>query len=164
MTGFEPQTSVVRSDCSTHWDATTAQTFELFKSCRIHSFFEFPPVQSQTDSLFLWRKRFEFQSRRCLCILCRCCCFCKLRHRSRPTDKQVFFMGCCHSSVDLSAPSILTVRVWVPSTPSTLLSICIWILSCGKDEIKQKEDGIGPLKTIILGYKGIQGEWLWLSW
>ena len=31
--------------------------------------------------------------------------------------------GCRHSSVDLSAPSILPPRVWVPSTPSMLFSI-----------------------------------------
>ena len=35
-------------------------------------------------------------------------------------------------------------RVRDPSTPSMLLSIYICIVSCGKDENKQKEVGIGP--------------------
>ena len=40
--------------------------------------------------------------------------------------------GVPHSTVDLSLPSILPPRVWVPSTPSRLLSIYIWIVSCRK--------------------------------
>ena len=45
--------------------------------------------------------------------------------------------GCCHSSVDLSAPSILLPRVRIPSTPSKLFHIIFelyWI-----DENKQKD-------------------------
>ena len=30
MTGFEPQTSGIGSDCSTNWATTTAQNIELF--------------------------------------------------------------------------------------------------------------------------------------
>ena len=36
-------------------------------------------------------------------------------------------MGCRHGSVDSSAPSILPLQVRVPSTKSTLFSICIFI-------------------------------------
>ena len=46
-----------------------------------------------------------------------------------------------HSSVDLSATSILPPRVRVPSTRSTFLSIYIWIGSCGKDENNKKRPG-----------------------
>ena len=60
-------------------------------------------------------------------------------------------MGCRHSSVDLSAPSILLPRVWVPSTPSILFSIykvqIVYLslkLECKKNKNKQKEAGIGP--------------------
>ena len=53
------------------------------------------------------------------------------------------YRRCRHSSVDSSLPSILPPRVQVPSTPSAFLSIYIWIVSCGKDENKQKEAGIG---------------------
>ena len=57
-------------------------------------------------------------------------------------------------SLDLSAPSILLPRFRVPSTPSTLLSIYIWIVSCGKDENKQREAGIDPFsfKKNLDGY------------
>ena len=57
-------------------------------------------------------------------------------------------------------PSILPpwVRV-VPSTPSMLLSIYTWFVSCRKDENKQKEAEIGPffnmdlksIKTVTMG-------------
>ena len=50
-----------------------------------------------------------------------------------------FKLGCRHSSVDSSTPSILPPRVRVPSTPSMLLSINILFVSCRKDETKQKE-------------------------
>ena len=64
---------------------------------------------------------------------------------------KTIFLGCRYSSVDLSAPSILSLWVRVPSTPSMLLSIYIWIVSCGKDKNKQKEVGLGPFfnKTIF---------------
>ena len=45
-------------------------------------------------------------------------------------------LGWRHSSVDLSAPSILPPRVRVTSTPSILLSIYIELCR-GKDENKQ---------------------------
>ena len=58
-------------------------------------------------------------------------------------------LGCRHSSVDSSAPSILLPRVQVPSTPSMLFSIYIiqivylsFELECKKNENKQKEAGI----------------------
>ena len=64
-----------------------------------------------------------------------------------------FVKGCRHSSVDLSAPSILTSQVWVPSTPSMHFSIykvqIVYLsreLECENNENKQKEDGIGPFK------------------
>ena len=58
-------------------------------------------------------------------------------------------MGCHHSSVDLSVPSILLPQVRVPSTPFTFFSIYIVNLSfeleCEENENKQKEAvGIGP--------------------
>ena len=53
--------------------------------------------------------------------------------------------GFSHSPVDSSAPSILTPWVQVPSIPS----IYIQIVSCGKDENKQKEVEIGPFLNIV---------------
>ena len=65
--------------------------------------------------------------------------------------------GCRYSSVDSSAPSILPPQVWVPSTPSTLSSIYIaqivylsFELECEKNQNKQKEAGISPLKNFYL--------------
>ena len=62
-------------------------------------------------------------------------------------------MGCRHSLVD--SPSILPPQVQVPSTPSTLFSMCIvrnvylsFELECEKDTNKQKEAGIGQLKIL----------------
>ena len=75
--------------------------------------------------------------------------------RKKQWDKE----GCRHSSVDSSAPPILLPWVQVPSTPSTLLSIYIWIVSCGRYEIKQKEAGIGPLPK-----KETLGRYLWCHW
>ena len=51
---------------------------------------------------------------------------------------------CCHSSVDLSAPTILLPRVRVPSTPSMLFSFIVLVLhlSCGNNKNKQKEAGL----------------------
>ena len=54
-----------------------------------------------------------------------------------------FLLGCRHSSVDLSAPTILPTRVRVPSTPSTLLSFIVKFmlyLSCEKNENKQNNE------------------------
>ena len=53
------------------------------------------------------------------------------------------YKGCCHSSVDSSAPSILLPRFQLPSTPSMLASNYFWIVMCRKDENKQKEAWIG---------------------
>ena len=56
-------------------------------------------------------------------------------------------MGCRHSSMDLSVPTILLPRVRVQSIPSMLLSIVVFVLylSSEKNENKQKEAGVGPL-------------------
>ena len=62
-------------------------------------------------------------------------------------------LGYRHSSVDLSAPSILLPWVRVPITPSTLLSIYILIVSYEKDENKQKEAVIGQLFITNLNLK-----------
>ena len=43
-------------------------------------------------------------------------------------------MGGRHSSMVLSAPTILRPRVWIPNTPSTLFSICIEIVSRKKQK------------------------------
>ena len=59
-----------------------------------------------------------------------------------------------HSSVDSSSPSILQHQVRIPSTPSMLLSIYIWIISCGEDENKQKRGRDWPIyvkRPIALG-------------
>ena len=59
-------------------------------------------------------------------------------------------LGCRHSSVDSSAPSILPPLVWVPSTPSLHLSINIWLVSSGKDENKKRPDSSHFLKNDFL--------------
>ena len=63
--------------------------------------------------------------------------------------------GCLHSSVDLSAPTILLPQIRVPSTPSTLFSFIVFVqyLSCEKNENKQKEAGFGPFKKINVTIK-----------
>ena len=53
--------------------------------------------------------------------------------------------GCCHSSVESPAPTILPPRVWVPSTPSMLLSFIVKFvryLSCEKNEINKNRPGL----------------------
>ena len=59
--------------------------------------------------------------------------------------------GCCNSSVDSSAPSILPPRVRVPSTPSMLfqfilfkLYICQLNSNVKRTKINKKEAGITP--------------------
>ena len=55
--------------------------------------------------------------------------------------------GCCHSSVDSSAPLILPPRVLAASTQSTLFIVKFVLflsLSWVKDKNKQKEAGFGP--------------------
>ena len=54
--------------------------------------------------------------------------------------------GCRHSSVDSSAPTILTPWVQIPSTTSMVLSFIVVMidLSCEKNKNKQKEAGLGP--------------------
>ena len=70
--------------------------------------------------------------------------------KKRPFIKLIIsLLSVHHSSVVLFAPSVLPPRVWVPSTPSTLLSIYIWIFSCEKDKNKQKKrPGLAHLKNI----------------
>ena len=57
--------------------------------------------------------------------------------------------GCRQSSVDSSVPTILPPRVWVPSTPSMLVSLLVFVLYLPweKNKIKQKEAEFGPLKS-----------------
>ena len=61
--------------------------------------------------------------------------------------KTILKLGCRHSSVDSSAPTILPPQVCVPSTPSTLLPFIVFVLylSCEKKENKQKEARRGPI-------------------
>ena len=47
-----------------------------------------------------------------------------------------------HSLVDSSMPSFLPPRVWVPSTPSTLLSIYIDLFLVEKTKINKKGPGL----------------------
>ena len=67
------------------------------------------------------------------------------------TQKLQFFVlknqqWCRHSSVDSSAPTILPPQVRVPSTPSMLFSLIVFVLSlsCEKNKNKLKEAGFGP--------------------
>ena len=59
-------------------------------------------------------------------------------------------MGCRHSSVDSSAPSILLLRVQLPSMPSMLFSIIVKFviylsMQCEKrTNLNKKEAGLGP--------------------
>ena len=50
--------------------------------------------------------------------------------------------------MELPVPTILPLRVRVPSTPSTLLSFIVFVLylSCEKNENKQNEAEFGPFK------------------
>ena len=68
--------------------------------------------------------------------------FCNKSSENFWYNKIIEKVGCRHSSVDSSVPSILPPWVRVPSTPSMLL----WIVSCGKYQNKQKEAAIGPFK------------------
>ena len=55
------------------------------------------------------------------------------------------FMGCRHSSVDSSAPTILPPWVRFPSTPTMLLSFIVKFvlyLSCENNEINKKRPGL----------------------
>ena len=59
-------------------------------------------------------------------------------------------MGCRHSSVGSSVPSILPPRVQLPSTPSLLLSSIVKFvlylsLHCEKNENKQKRGRVWPI-------------------
>ena len=52
--------------------------------------------------------------------------------------------------MDLSEPSILQPRVRIPSTTSKFLSNYILMVTCRKDQNKQKEAGMGPiLKNLV---------------
>ena len=59
--------------------------------------------------------------------------------------KKGLLLGCRHSLVDSSAPTILLPWVRVPSTPSTLLSFLVFVvyLPCENNENKQKDVGFG---------------------
>ena len=63
-------------------------------------------------------------------------------------------MGCRHSSVDSSRPSILPPPFRLPSMPSMLLSfrnsqICVlFVLHYEKNEHKHKEAGFGLFKKV----------------
>ena len=59
--------------------------------------------------------------------------------------QQIQTLGCHHSSLDLSAPTILLPRVRVPSSSSTLLSFIVFVLYllCEKNKNKQKEARFG---------------------
>ena len=67
----------------------------------------------------------------------------------------VFIEGCCHSSVDSSAPSILLPWVWLPSMPSTLFSFMVKFflylsVQCEKRmKTNKKEAGFGPFKKTV---------------
>ena len=60
----------------------------------------------------------------------------------------VTHLGSRHSSLDLSAPTILQPKVQIPSTTSTLFQN-IFELWCEKDESKQKEAGIGHILRLL---------------
>ena len=64
--------------------------------------------------------------------------------------------GCCHSSVDSSAPTILPPQVRVQTT---LLSFKAFVLyqSCEKDKNKQKEAGFGQFKKVYKAYEFLTG-------
>ena len=72
--------------------------------------------------------------------------------------------GCRHSSVDLTSDTILLPRVWVPSTPSTLLSFIVKFelyLSCEKNKNKQKEAGFGAYLFRFINIKA-KKQWIYL--
>ena len=58
-------------------------------------------------------------------------------------------MGGHHSSVVLSAPTILRPRVQIPSTPSMLFQFVLLKLYRENNENKQKEAGMAHLKKIM---------------
>ena len=57
-------------------------------------------------------------------------------------------MGCSHSSVDSSAPTLLPPQVRVSRTPTTLLSLIVKFLlyfTSEKNKNKQKVAGVGSI-------------------
>ena len=86
--------------------------------------------------------------------------FCLLAAASKKVQVHFFnlkkfnYLGCRHSSVDSSAPSILPPRVRLPSMPSTLFSIIVKFvlylsMQCEKrTKINRKEAGFGPFFLI----------------
>ena len=52
----------------------------------------------------------------------------------------------CHSSVDSSVPSILPPWVWVPSSPSMILTIYIDLCHVDKTKINKKRPGLAHFK------------------
>ena len=78
----------------------------------------------------------------------------------KSTHCQKPFLGCRHSSVDSSAPTILPHQVQVPSTPSMLLSLIVKFvlsLSCEKNEINKKRPDLTHLrKKHLFIHQGLQ--------
>ena len=54
-------------------------------------------------------------------------------------------IGGHHISLVLSVPTILQLRVRIPSTPSMLSSICIIVIVMRKDEKTKKKPGLTPV-------------------
>ena len=116
----------------------------------------------QSTSLLLLRS--EFVSRWSLQFFLQNYCLKRLKMNKRGRGWSIFIwnifwrkcfpfiwwniLGCNHSSVDSSAPTILPPSVWVPSTPSMLLSFMVKFvlyLSCEKNEINKKRPGLARL-------------------
>ena len=66
--------------------------------------------------------------------------------------KNFWSEGCRHSYEDLSAPTIMPPRVQLPSTPSTLLSLIVFVLCLSCDK---KEAG----RCILVGHLNIFSHW-----
>ena len=65
-------------------------------------------------------------------------------------SKNVKHLGCRHSSVDSSAPTILLPRVWVPRTPFMLFYFIVFVLylSCEKNGKTKKRPSLVHLKNV----------------
>ena len=119
MTRFEPRTSGVSSDSSTNWNSTTAHMSKCF------------------IILIQPKRNFVRGSKK----------FLMHPYANANEEKTILRLGCRHSSVNSSTPSILPPWVQIPSTLTMLLSNNIWIVTCRNDENKQTEAGIGALKN-----------------
>ena len=89
-------------------------------------------------------------------------------YRNFWTTKTFSSRGCRHGSVDSSEPSHLLPWVRFQSTPTIILSIYIWIVSCGKDENKPKRDRDWPIFKKNFSSRGAaMAQWIrmcLLSW